>query len=91
MNNNLWLSLIPILVPLLLALGKWFVPKIPKAWLPILAPVLGAGLDVLLHFAGLSAGNPMMGAILGSAGVGLREIVDQLRKAQIPPPSPPTK
>ena len=68
--------LIPIVVPLLIAGIKKLAPKMPSWALPILAPVLGA------LSAGLSGvADPTTGAVLGSAGVGAREIVDQVRKA----------
>jgi hypothetical protein len=72
--------LIPLLTPILIAGAKLLAPKIPSTLLPIIAPILGAGLDILLHYAGMGTGGPILGAILGSAGVGVREIVDQLRK-----------
>ncbi len=78
-----WEMLIPVLVPVAIAGLKFLVPKVPPAWLPIIAPVLGAALEITMHFAGLSTGNGVVGALLGSAGVGLREIVDQLRKTSV--------
>ena len=68
-----------ILVPVLLAILKNLVPKIPPSYLPIAAAVLGALLDSLTSYLTGNAVNPALGAILGSAGVGLREIVDQLK------------
>ncbi len=76
-------TLIPVLVPVLLAVGKLFVPKIPRLWLPILAPILGAAIELLT--SGALTTNTAWAAVLGSAGVGLREIVDQMRKAIAPP------
>lgn len=70
-------SLLPVLVPVALALIKALLPKLPKMWIPILAPLLGALAEILC--AGISA-NIAVSAALGSAGVGVREIVDQLRK-----------
>jgi hypothetical protein len=70
--------LIPILVPALIAVLKTLTPQLPKHWLPILAPVLGALLD-LASTQSLGAGTAW-GAALGSAGVGLREILDQIKK-----------
>jgi hypothetical protein len=78
-TNTLILTLIPVLVPLIVALAKWGVPKLPTWILPILAPALGAALDYLSTLATGSAANPAVGALLGSAGVGLREVVDQVK------------
>lgn len=77
---TLWQGLIPLVVPGLVALFKFLLPKVPKVVLPILAPILGAAADVLLHFAGLSSGGALTGAILGGAGVALREAYDQSKK-----------
>jgi hypothetical protein len=73
-----WLIVIPAAVPLVIAVVKVLVPKVPKTWLPILAPVLGALAEFLV--TGTFDQGTLLGAIAGSAGVGLREIVDQLRK-----------
>lgn len=75
--NNLALALIPVLVPLLVALGKWALPKVPLWLLPILAPALGALVDYLSTLATGAVASPLLGAALGSAGVGVREIYDQ--------------
>lgn len=83
-SPSLWSALIPVAVPALLALVKLFVPKIPSAWLPILAPILGAAGDLVLHFAAGTQLNPLVGALLGSAGVGIREIQDQVRQRLTP-------
>jgi hypothetical protein len=84
-----WVALIPLAVPVVIMLLKTFVPNIPSVALPILAPLLGAGADIALHYAGLSTLGPTWGAMLGSAGVGLREIGDQIRQ-QMAAQSPPT-
>jgi len=82
MTAATWQLLIPALVPVAIAMLKLMIPGIPKPWLPVLAPLLGGLLDAGTAYAGISSGaNPLVGALLGSAGVGLREIVDQLRKA----------
>lgn len=73
------ISLIPVLVPLLIALLKGWAPKIPKRLLPIIAPLLGGVADAAIAWASGGTPNPLLGAALGSAGVGLREVVDQMR------------
>ncbi len=77
-----WELIIPVLVPVVIAAIKWLLPKVPAVALPIVAPVLGAGLEIVLHFAGLADGNSVTGLILGAAGVGLREVLDQVKKSQ---------
>jgi hypothetical protein len=72
-------TLIPVLVPAAIAVLKHFVPRIPKPCLPLLAPLLGAAVDILATQQ-IGVGTAL-GAALGSAGVGLREMLDQIRKA----------
>jgi hypothetical protein len=80
--------LIPILTPLLIAFGKWLVPRCPAWLLPILAPGVGALVDYLSAKMGGPSVNPLIAAALGSAGVGLREIKDQIGKKISPAASP---
>jgi hypothetical protein len=85
-----WVALIPLAVPVLIMVLKWLVPNIPSVALPIIAPLLGAGADIALHYAGYSTLGATWGALLGSAGVGLREIADQIKQQMAVPTSPPT-
>ncbi len=88
-NATVWTALIPLIVPVAIMLLKTFLPKLPTVALPILAPILGAGADIALHFAGVPSVGAVWGAVLGSAGVGLREIADQLKQAIAgKPPTP---
>ena len=89
--STVLLGLIPVLVPLLVALGKVFVPRLPSWLLPIAAPALGALINWLTSLATGSAASPVLALALGSAGVGLREIVDQLKQqATSAPAAPPS-
>ena len=76
--------LIPLAVPLLIAGLKWGITKLPGWLLPIIAPILGGLLDAGIAWATGQAANPLVGAILGSAGVGVRELKDQLFPAAKP-------
>lgn len=78
-----WQLIIPIVVPTLLGLFKMLIADIPAKWLPILAPIIGIALDQLLQLLGLYSANPLIAIALGSAGVGIREIKDQLGKAHL--------
>lgn len=81
--NSIGLPLIAAGVPLLIAAFKKLLPKIPVYLLPIIAPILGALGDFALSaLAGVPSGG-LGGALAGLAGVGVREIVDQL-KQQLP-------
>jgi hypothetical protein len=81
-----WLqALLPLAATAGVAAIKRYVPGLPKAALPVLAPVLGALGEILGYYAGIASGNPMTGALLGATGVCLREAYDQTRKAMAPP------
>lgn len=77
--------LIPILVPFVLAgakaIAKYFERSMPSALLPPLAAALGAGIEVISATTTCPSGVPpaVCGAVLGLAGVGLRELIDQTR------------
>ena len=74
--------IIPLLVPLIVALAKFFMPKIPKVYLPIIAVVLGSVIDWISSKLGGPGVGPILGALLGAAGIGAREILDQLKQAK---------
>lgn len=76
--------LTPVIVPLVIAGFKMISSKIPTWILPILAPILGALVGVISNAALQANGNLMVAAALGLAGVGVREIIDQLK----PEPKP---
>ncbi len=77
--NDLLAQLIPVLIPvvtpMITAGVKRVAPKIPKLGVVILQPVLGATLAALGDVTALA------GAGLGLAGIGVRETVDQAKKA----------
>jgi hypothetical protein len=77
-NLTYWLILLvpAAIAGLKLALGE---DKIPKWILPILAPVLGLVSGWLASLAGANT-DPLVGAVAGAAGVGLREVIDQASK-----------
>lgn len=71
--------LIIALVPIVLAYGKRLVGR--QTWLiPPAAAGLGALADLGLAYATNQPVSPGTGVVLGLAGVGLRELVDQLKK-----------
>lgn len=70
-------ALTPVVVPLVFSFIKG---ALPRPAIPMLAVGLGALLDVVnLYVTGYHPGTAW-GAVLGAAGVGVREIVDQLKK-----------
>lgn len=76
-GQALLLALIPLVVPILIIGLKKAAPNIPPHYLPIVAPLLGMGLDLLMNYGHT---NLLLTALLGSGGVGLREIVDQVKQ-----------
>lgn len=78
---TIWQALIPILAPIVAGAIKRFTPKLPRWIVPIIPVALGALADFIMSRAGLSEGNGLMGAILGAAGVFVREVSDQTKKA----------
>lgn len=82
--NQLLLALIPVLVPLIIAGVKKAISEVPpqfKYLLPLCAPVLGAILNQLTQYAGAHPSNIAVGAALGLAGVGVREIIDSMKNS----------
>lgn len=77
-----WLT--PIIVPLIITYVRKMAPRIPTWMLPAMAPVLGALIDLINSL--IVGGNHSMivGALLGLAGVGVREIKTNL----VPPKNP---
>lgn len=80
-------ALIPVLTPLIIAGVKMLLPRIPKMWLPLAAPVVGLLIDLVSHFALQTELSPMAALALGAAGVGLREAQKQV-VATLGKPSP---
>ncbi len=73
--------LIPVLVPMIVSQLK----KLPMpTWvIPIMSMILGAATEVTAQLAGgapITASMPVDGGVLGLAGVGIREVFDQIRK-----------
>lgn len=81
---GLLVTLIPIVVPLIVAALKWAFAKLPTWSLPILATALGALLNYVLTISGQPHTNIVTAALLGAAGVGLREVVDQVKSKVVP-------
>jgi len=78
--------LTPVIVPLVIAGVKKVLPQIPTWLLPVLAPILGVVADLINSWASGAQTNLALAAVLGLAGVGVREVKDQL----LPPKTTPT-
>lgn len=71
---------VPVLSPLLTAGVKWAAPRIPSFLLPMICTGLGT---LSVYIAQWSAGEQTNAAVaigLGLAGIGVREVIDQLKK-----------
>lgn len=79
--GQIGLPLIAVLVPLVVALFKKALPQIPKPLLPLLAAVLGVIGDLATSYLSGAPSNTIVGALVGFGGVGLRELIDQMKKA----------
>jgi hypothetical protein len=73
-------QLLPVLTPLFIAGLKKAVGHIPTYYLPIIAPVFAGLLDAANAYAGGGSLGWWQASLLGLAGVGVREIVDQARQ-----------
>lgn len=80
--KQIGLPLIAIVVPLIVALFRKIMPKIPSWLLPVIALALGPLADfIVAKLTGVSAGTGIMAALAGLAGVGVREVFNQIGKA----------
>ena len=86
MNNvlgdlqTIWTPVIIVVVPIVVAYLKRFLGD-RKEWIPVLAAGLGAVAATATLYAGQSNLKPVAGLILGLAGIGLRELVNQFNMA----------
>jgi hypothetical protein len=74
-------TLITIVVPILISLGRQLIPLLPKWLLPILAPALGAVLAIIVEAAMGQGVGIIMGAVYGGLGTWLREFIKQIQQA----------
>ena len=71
-------------VPVIVIVVKRFIPAKWSVAYPLAAAALGPALDWLVGYLADQSVGARWGVVLGLAGVGLREIVDQLRKFPMP-------
>lgn len=80
MNADTLLTLgTPILTPIVIALVKSITDHVPAKWLPCVSMLIGALADGLVALTTGHQFAPGQGALLGLAGVGIREAIDQLK------------
>lgn len=82
--NTIIAVFVPIISPLITAGLKWFLPRIPSWTIPIICTALGtlSGYIGQLSLGGDLSVFAMAG--LGIAGIGVRELLDQLKKVSQP-------
>ena len=90
MKPDVWVALVPVLVPFVVEVVKLAAPKVPKQYLPLLAIFLGVASQLVQHFQDVGVENVLVGAILGGAGVGLRELIVKVQEL-LAPPAPPAE
>ena len=78
--RQLIIVIIPVLTPLVISLLTKVISSLPPASLPILAPIIGVLLESIAQAFGVSTIGATGGALLGLSGVGVREVVDQVKK-----------
>lgn len=76
-NVELSKLLLAVVVPVVVMLGKTLV-KLPKASIPVIAIALGALADYIGALLGVWQRAWIVGAVLGSAGIGLRQVGHEL-------------
>lgn len=77
--TSLLLGIIPLIVPIIVALVKSAMKFLPTWTLPVMAAGLG---ELINYISGLTGGpstTVLNGVILGAAGTGVREIYDQIK------------
>lgn len=74
-------ALSPLGVALVRKISEFFNQKVPKVALPILAPLVGLVVNFAMGQLGFDAVTMTAAIGAGLAGVGIREIADQGRKA----------
>lgn len=75
-----WTPVLILIVPAIIKFIRKQFTKLPAGTLPWLAPVIGAVGDTLLNYASGTPANPLVGAAMGMAGTGLREMAHQVNK-----------
>lgn len=81
---NSILLLTPVAIPFLIWGVKKALPSIPSMLIPILATALGVLVEVINKAMTGTDHGLIVGALLGAAAVGVREILDQTKKTVVP-------
>ena len=71
---------VPVLAPLITAGMKWLIPRLPTWIIPMLCTGIGTLGTYVAQWAATNQTNVWTAIGLGLAGIGVREVLDQLRK-----------
>lgn len=74
---------IAAVVPVLVALYKRALPDLPTWLTPIIAVVLGPTVEFGLGWLASVPATGVKGALAGLAGIGVRELYDQIKQARV--------
>lgn len=66
--------------PMVIAVVRWAAPRIPSVALPVAAPFVGMLISVVAYYSTGTEVSVLVAAFAGVAGIGLRELYDQLMK-----------
>lgn len=85
--GNIWATLLPLIitaiVPMIIMFTKQWIPKMPSWLIPILTPVLGIAIALVINLMSDTTLPWYTGAILGGLATWLREFYDQIKKANV--------
>ena len=71
---------VPVLSPLVTAGLKWLQPRIPSWAIPTICTALGTLGAYIAQWSAVGQTNVAVAIGLGLAGIGVREVLDQLKK-----------
>ena len=75
--HSYWQYAIAIVSPIIIYIVRWLVPKIPAPVLPVIAPVVGVLLGLIVNGVTKAHLGWIDTAMFGALGVWVRELVNQ--------------
>jgi len=73
-------AIVPVLTLIVVGLIRLVLPRIPRAFLPILAAILPFGVAVLTNYLTSATLNPWLMLILGAVATWLRELISTINE-----------
>ena len=84
---TVWMPVVITTVPVVVMYFKRFFPARYAPLIPVVAVALGPAVDWVLSWLAGKAADPTAGVMYGGLAVALREVVDQVRRADWSPAS----